>query len=90
MSHQKKTTTLHHTGREKVAPAKNARANKAAQGVPLIVVYWALGLGLTGYVMSRFVFTPHPLHWASGAGGLLLGILIGYIWFYFRGDVGLI
>ena len=81
MSHQKKTTTLHHTGREKT---------KAAQGVPLIVVYWAAGLGIVSYVVSRFVFTPHPLHWASGAGGLLLGIIIGYIWFYTRGDVGLI
>jgi len=40
--------------------------------------------------MSWIVVTLHPLHWASGAGGLLLGVLIGYIWYLKRGDVGLI
>lgn len=87
---QLKKTTSHHTGRERVTIAKGARANKAPSGVPLIVVYWALGLGFTGYVVSRFVLSTHPLHWASGAGGLLLGVIIGYIWFFTRGDVGLI
>lgn len=90
MSHSKKTAVLHQAGREKVAPGKATGVKKAANGIPLIVIYWALGLGLTGYVMSRFVFTPHPLHWASGAGGVLLGAIIGYIWFFTRGDVGLI
>lgn len=89
MNHQKKTT-LHRTGREKVTSGKSAGPKKAAQGIPLIVFYWAVGLGLVGYVVSRFVFTPHPMHWASGAGGLLLGVIIGYIWFFTRGDVGLI
>ncbi len=90
MSYQKKTATLHHSGREKASPAKNKGAKKAAQGVPLIVFYWSVGLGFLSYLVSRFVFTPHPLHWASAAGGLLLGILIGYIWYLTRGDVGLI
>ena len=89
MNHQKKTT-LHHTGRAKVTSGKSTGTKKATQGIPLIVLYWAFGLGLVGYVVSRFVFTPHPMHWASGAGGLLLGVIIGYIWFFTRGDVGLI
>lgn len=88
MNHQKKTT-LHRTGREKVASGKSVGTKKSAHGIPLIVFYWAAGLGLAGYVLSRFVFTPHPLHWASGAGGLLLGVIIGYIWFFSRGDVRL-
>jgi hypothetical protein len=62
---------------------------KTVQGIPLIVFIWTFGLGLLSYVVSRFVMTPHPLHWASLAGGLLLGAAIGYIWFYIRGDVSL-
>ena len=85
MSHTKNKTT----GRKKIAPASSARA-KAEQGIPLIVVYWAIGLSILSYTVSRFVFTSHPLHWASAAAGLLLGAIIGYIWFLARGDVGLI
>jgi len=80
MNHQKKSATLHRAGREK---------SKTDKGIPLIVVFWALGLGLLGYIGSRFVFTEHPLHWLSGAGGILLGVVIGYIWYFKRGDVGL-
>ncbi len=90
MSRQKKMTPVRHTGREKVSPAKKAGANKTAQGIPLIVLYWSVGLGGLSYLVSRFVFTPHPLHWASAAGGILLGVIIGYIWYLTRGDVGLI
>lgn len=86
---QKKKVILHPTGREKVAPAKSAGAHKS-EGVPLIVIYWAGGLGLLSYIVSRFVLTEHPLHWASAIGGLALGILIGTIWYFVRGDVGLI
>lgn len=75
-----KSGTLHRT--ERVKP-------KTAPGIPLIVFYWAFALGLLGYIGSRFFFTEHPLHWVSGASGLLLGTLIGYIWYYKRGDVGL-
>lgn len=89
MDHQKKIP-LHRTGRARVTSGKNAGTKKSAQGIPLIVLYWAVGLGLTGYILSRFVFTLHPMHWASGVGGLLLGVIIGYIWYYTRGDVGLI
>lgn len=62
---------------------------KPVQGIPLIVFIWTFSLGLMGYVVSRFVVTQHPLHWASLAGGLLLGAAIGYIWFFTRGDVSL-
>lgn len=101
MSHPIKTAASHRSGRGKAnhvnhagankaaAANKVAAANKFANGVPLIVVYWAVGLGVFGYVGSRFVFTAHPLHWTSLAGGVLLGILIGYIWYWKRGDVSL-
>jgi hypothetical protein len=81
MNKQKKSTTLHQAGKEK---------QKTTPGIPLIVFFWAFGLGLLGYIGSRFMFTLHPLHWLSGAGGVLLGIVIGYIWYLKRGDIGLI
>ena len=68
----------------------NRKKAKAEDGIPLVVVYWALGLGFMSYLVSRFVLEQHPLHWASAVGGVLLGMLIGYIWFFIRGDVGLI
>jgi hypothetical protein len=81
MNKQKKSANLHRVGQEKPKPS---------QGIPLIVFCWAFGLGLLGYIVSRFVFVQHPLHWASGAGGILLGIIIGTIWYLKRGDVGLV
>ncbi len=80
MSNIKKKATSHRTGLERAA---------TSQGVPLIVIYWAFGLGLFGYIGSRFFVSTHPLHWSSGAVGLLLGGIIGYVWFLKRGDVGL-
>lgn len=73
------STKTHQAGLEK--------PKKAPGGIPLIVFVWGIGLGLLSYVLSRFIFTPHPLHWASGVIGLLLGALIGYIWYRKRGDV---
>jgi CHASE2 domain-containing sensor protein len=78
MNRQKKSVTVHPASQQKP---------KTAPGVPLIVLFWGAGLGLVGYIGSRFVFTPHPLHWASAVGGALLGILIGTIWYLKRGDV---
>jgi hypothetical protein len=82
MKNIKRKAASHHTVRES--------AKTSHSGIPLIVIYWAFGLGLLGYIGSRFFVSTHPLHWASGAAGLLLGIIIGYVWFLKRGDVGLI
>lgn len=78
MSKPKNPTMLSHASREK---------NKTVDGIPLIVAIWAFGLGLVGYLGSRIAVSQHPLHWASGAVGVLLGIVIGYIWYLKRGDI---
>jgi hypothetical protein len=30
---------------------------------------------------------PHPYHWASGLIGGVVGILVGWVWYRWRGDV---
>lgn len=57
---------------------------------PLVVYMWALGLGLTGYlVIGRIVLDaqPHPIHWLAGLIGGILGIGVGWLWFRWRGDL---
>ncbi len=74
-----KSAKTHQEGQEK--------PKKSPGGIPLIVFLWGIGLGVLSYVVSRLIFIPHPLHWASATVGLLLGALIGYIWYRKRGDV---
>lgn len=51
---------------------------------------WAIVLGLVGYlVIGEMVFEakPHPIHWLLGIVGGILGIVLGWLWFRWRGDV---
>lgn len=56
---------------------------------PAVVYLWAFGLGLFAYAIARVVLDgkPHPFHWLSGLAGGALGVLIGWLWFRWRGDV---
>ncbi len=66
-----------------------AKAQKAQAGWP-VVVYLAIGgFGFTGYFVARIVLDgkPHPLHWISGIAGAIVGYIIGWIWYLWRGDI---
>ncbi len=78
MSQHKKPAALQQSSHEKP---------KQDQGIPLIVILWAFGMALVSYTASRFIVSYHPLHWASLAGGALLGVIIGYVWYMARGDI---
>jgi hypothetical protein len=56
---------------------------------PLVVYVWAAGLGIFGYAVARISLDsyPHPLHWGSGIVGGLLGVLVGWAWYRWRGDI---
>ena len=56
---------------------------------PVVVYLWAFGLAILGYAAARVGLStlPHPYHWASGLIGGVAGILIGWIWYRWRGDV---
>ena len=57
--------------------------------VPAVVYLWAIGLAFLSYVIGRVVLDgrPHPFHWLAGLIGGLVGILVGWLWYRWRGDV---
>jgi hypothetical protein len=66
--------------------------SKTASGhdeVPAVVYLWALGLGFFAYVIGRVVLDgkPHLYHWLIAMFGGLLGALLGWLWYRWRGDV---
>ena len=70
-----------------IAVRKNEK--KVKKETPFVVWLWVMGLAFLSYLVSRFVLytSPHPYHWASAAGGALLGYLAGWLWYRWRGDV---
>ena len=55
----------------------------------MVVYLWIGGLGLLGYIIGRIALDPlpHPVHWASGLVGALVGVPVGWLWYRWRGDV---
>jgi hypothetical protein len=47
------------------------------------------GMIFLGYVVGRIVLNayPHPYHWMSALVGGILGVGIGWLWYWKRGDV---
>jgi hypothetical protein len=56
---------------------------------PFVVWMWTMGLGFLSYLVTRIALDgyPHPLHWASGAIGAVIGYLAGWLWYRWKGDV---
>lgn len=56
---------------------------------PAVVYFWSIGLGFFSYVVARVALDgyPHPYHWLAGLLGGLIGILLGWLWYCWRGDV---
>jgi hypothetical protein len=56
---------------------------------PLVVWLWMLGMGFLSYIVARIgLYTaPHPYHWLSALGGGVIGYLVGWWWFRWKGDI---
>ena len=67
----------------------SVKAREARWSWPVVVYFATGGFGLAGYVVARVILDgrPHPLHWALGLAGAILGYLIGRLWYRWRGDI---
>lgn len=67
----------------------SAKSKNASSGVPFVVFVGLIGLGLIGYVISQ-MFLPveaHSLHWLVALIGAVVGGLLGWVWYHWRGDI---
>lgn len=67
----------------------NTKSKHASSGVPFVVFVGLFGLGLISYVISQ-MFLPveaHSLHWLVALIGAIVGGLLGWLWYYWRGDI---
>ena len=56
---------------------------------PSIVYLWMFGMVFLGYVIGRIALNayPHSYHWLSALVGGILGVGMGWLWYWKRGDV---
>jgi len=73
----------------KSARHTKSTAKPARKEWPLVVYVWIAGLGFAGYLVARIALDaqPHPLHWAAGLAGAVLGYFVGWAWHRWRGDI---
>ena len=77
----------------RIKVSKTASASTAENGKrkewPVVIYLWAFGLAILGYAIARIGLSgfPHPYHWMTGLIGGIAGILIGWVWYRWRGDV---
>ena len=73
----------------KAAISRKSSPKKTQKDWPLVVYMWILGLGFMSYLVARIALDayPHPVHWASGAMGAVVGYFVGWLWYRWRGDV---
>ena len=69
-------------------PAKGV-TKPARKDWPLVVYVWIVGQGFMSYLTARIALDgqPHPLHWASGLVGAVVGYFVGWLWYRWRGDI---
>jgi hypothetical protein len=62
---------------------------KVRQYTPVVVYFGTFGIGFLSYVLGRIALGayPHPVHWASGVVGAVVGYFVGWLWYRWRGDV---
>jgi len=73
----------------KIARHTKSTPKPARKDWPLVVYVWISGLGFASYVIARIALDgqPHPLHWAAGLAGAVLGYFVGQLWYRWRGDI---
>jgi hypothetical protein len=67
----------------------SAKSKYTSGGIPFVVFVGIFGLGLLGYVFSQVVTAAeaHPSHWLVALVGAILGGILGWLWYRWRGDI---
>lgn len=76
--------------RVKVTKKPSSKQPEKSKEWPVVVYMWAVGLGVSSYlIVGEMIFDsrPHPIHWLAGLIGVGLGIGVGWLWYRWRGDV---
>ena len=65
------------------------KPKRISQGIPFVVFVGVFGFGLLGYVFSQVVTAAgaHPTHWLAALGAAILGGVLGWVWYHWRGDI---
>ena len=68
---------------------KKVSGLKVRQYTPVVVYFGVFGIGFLSYFIARIALGayPHPIHWASGVVGAVIGYFVGWLWYRWRGDV---
>lgn len=63
--------------------------SQAPKEWPAVVYFWMFGMAILSYAVARIVLDgkPHPYHWLIALTGGLAGILLGWLWVRWRGDI---
>ena len=67
----------------------STKSKSISSGIPFIVVVGIFGLSLVSYVISQMVTAAeaHPSHLTVALIGAILGGLLGWLWYRWRGDI---
>jgi hypothetical protein len=62
---------------------------KVKKDWPVVVYFATFGIGILSYMIGRIALDgyPHPIHWTSGLIGAIVGCLVGWFWYRWRGDI---
>lgn len=69
--------------------SKTVIGQKARRYTPVVVYFGTFGIGFLGYAIGRIALFayPHPIHWASGIVGAVIGYFASWAWYRWRGDI---
>ena len=63
--------------------------NRKTKEWPAVVYIWMMVLGIAGYLTGEIALSarPHPYHWLLLLIGVVMGNLVGWLWYRWRGDI---
>jgi hypothetical protein len=67
----------------------STKPKSISSGIPFVVFVGIFGLGLISYVLSQMLTAAeaHPSHLSVALIGAIVGGVIGWLWYHWRGDI---